>query len=178
MIGVVRREPIRYHRSSAVARARVAALQRFDRPSPSNSQLFPAPPNHLWCLLRLPLPESQAQKLRIRPHPTRDKTSLPIGKRTNSRTYPTTPTRTSSRARLIPWKKIRVATLMIRARTPRAPHIPRFLGLREVGESREGARRLMNALTPQTFRLNPFPYGDRRNLGVVRPKDMSGENWF
>src|SRR5918993_3920588 len=115
---VVRQEPARYRRSSAVAQARVVALQRFDRRTPIDSQLFLVPPNHLRCLPRLPLPQSPAQKLRIRSHPTRYKTSLPKRKRTSSssRTYPTTPTRISSRVRLTPRTKIGVAALKIRAR--------------------------------------------------------------
>jgi hypothetical protein len=155
MMVVVRREPARYRRSSAVAQARVAALQRFDRPIPSNSQLFLTPPNHLWCLLRLPLSKPQAQKLRIRPHPIRSKTSLPFGKRTSSRIYPTTPRRTSSRVRQTPRKKIGVAALKIRARIPGAPP-PRFLGLREVGEGREGGQHPTSAAVMQIFRHDPL----------------------
>jgi len=155
MIVIVCREPARYRRSSAVAQAPVAALQRFDRPTPSNSRIFPTPPNHLWCLLRLPLSKPQAQKLRIRTHPTRGKTSLPFGKRTSSRIYPTTPRRTSSRVRQTSPKKIRVAALMIRDRLPGAPP-PRFLGLREVGEGREGGQHPTSAGSRQIFRHDPL----------------------
>src|SRR5215207_3385571 len=154
MMVIVCREPARYRRSSAVAQAPVAALQRFDRPTPSNSRIFPTPPNHLWCLLRLPLSKPQVQKLRVRTHPTRGKTSLPFGKRTSSRIYPTTPRRTS-KVRQTPRKKIGVAALKIRARIPGAPS-PRFLGLREVGEGREGGQHPTSAARVQILRHDPL----------------------
>ena len=175
MMAVIRREPARYRRSSAVAQAPVAALQRFDRPAPSSSLIFPTPPNHLWCLLRLTLSKSQAQKLRIRMHPTRGKTSLPFGKRTSSRIYPTTPRRTSSRVRQTPPKKIRVAALMIRDRIPGAPP-PRFLGLREVGEGREGIQHPTSAGSRQIFRHDPLDLGRQKGSrcsqvgGLVPPR--------
>ena len=124
-------------RSSAVAQARVAALQGFDRLTPSNnSRLLPAPPDRL----RLP----QARKVRIQVHPLRVETSLPLGKRINRRAHLTTPTKASSKALLTPWKKcpkktlrakIEVATLRVRARILERPILTRCLGPREDSES-------------------------------------------
>ena len=176
MMVVVCREPARYRRCSAVAQAPVAALQRFDRSTHSNSsRLFPTPPNHLWCLLRLPLSKPQVQKLRVRTHPTRGKTSPPFGKRTSSRIYPTTPRRTSSRVRQTPRKKIGVAALKIRDRIPGAPP-PRFLGLREVGEGREGGQHPTSAARVQIFRHDPLDLVRRKGSrcsqvgGLVPPR--------
>src|SRR5215210_2672055 len=114
--------------------------------------LFLTPSNHLWCLLRLPLPKPRAQKFRILLHPAKGKSSLHPRKRISSRAYPTTPRRTSSRVHLTPRKKIGVAALKIRARIPgAAPTFPRFLGLREVVEGREDGRRLTSTVSPQRF---------------------------
>jgi hypothetical protein len=145
---IVRRESARCRRSSVVAQARVAALQRFDRPTPSNSQLFLTPLNHLWGLLRLPLLKPQAPKLRILLHPAKGKSSFHPRKRIRGRAYLTTPRRSGSKASPIR-KKIGVTALKIRVRIPVAPTFPRFLGVREVGDGREDGRRLMSTVTPQ-----------------------------
>ncbi len=184
VVVVVRREPARYHRSLVAAQARVAELKRSDRPTPSNSRCFLVPPKRLRRLLRLPLPESRAQKVRIRAHPTRHQTSLYLRKRTSrSRTYLTTPMRTSSRVRLTPRKKIGVATLKIRLRILGALTLPRFLGLLEVGEGEEGGQHTAKLLRSHSAAALPLIGAERKvRLGEEVSHDHfapeASKDWF
>jgi hypothetical protein len=129
-------------RSSAVVQARVVALQKFDRLTPSsNNPLLPTSPDRL----RFPLRRPQARKVGIQMHPPRSETSLPLRKRINSRAHLTTPTRRASnrsrptpskkRLRKSPKAKIEVATLQVRVRILESPILTWCLGPREGSES-------------------------------------------
>jgi hypothetical protein len=160
------RVQVPYSRSSAVAQARAAALQRFDRSTPSNSRLLPALPERLRSTLRLTLRLPQVRSVRIRVRPTRVRISLPFGKRGNSRAVLTTPTRSISRARLMPRKKrprksprakIEMATPGVRVGIPESPSsLTGCPGPRKDREKVEKAGGVRGAqLPPRTFRRNP-----------------------